>query len=108
MDGTKTTSVFRKPEFWVTAATSLCGILLACGVITPEQSDTITRCVSTVAGAVVALLSSFKFVGAQHAAKVEVFRAMCVMRLERRGEVSAQGVSSPEAEVAADARSVGL
>ena len=108
MENTNTTSVFRKPEFWVTLVTSVCGMLIAFGVLTPEQSDSITRCVSTVVGAVVALLSSFKFVGAQHAAKVEVFRAMCAMRLDTEGQFKALGAGTPEQEVAAIARSVGL
>ena len=108
MDNTNTTSVFKKPEFWVTLVTSVCGMLIAFGVLTPEQSDSITRCVSTVVGAVVALLSSFKFVGAQHAAKVEVFRAMCAMRLGKDGEFKSHAVSSPEQQVLQIARSAGL
>lgn len=105
---TKTTPVFRKPEFWVTLATGVSGLLIAFGVITPEQSDSITKCVSTVVGAVVTLLSSFKFAGTQHAAKVEVFRAMCAAQLDRDGKVTAQGVSSPAEAVSRAARSVGL
>ena len=108
MDNTNTTSVFKKPEFWMTLVTSVCGMLIAFGVLTPEQSDSITRCVSTVVGAVVALLSSFKFVGAQHAAKVEVFRAMCVLQTDRDGKFTAQNAESPAEAVAKAARSVGL
>lgn len=108
MDNTNTTSVFRKSEFWVTLVTSVCGMLIAFGVLTPEQSDSITRCVSTVVGAVMSLLSAFKFVGAQHAAKVEVFRAMCATRLDKDGQFSAQGVGTPEQQVAGIARRVGL
>lgn len=104
----KTTSVFRKSEFWVTLVTSVCGMLIAFGVLTPEQSDDIVRCVSTVVGAVVTLLSSFKFVGVQHAAKVEVFRATCAMHLDREGQFTAQGVLTPAAAVAQAAKSVGL
>lgn len=104
----KITSVFKKPEFWVTLATSLCGILIAFGVLTPEQSDTITRCVSTIVGSLVALLSSFKFTGAQHAAKVEVFRAMCAMQTNKDGQFTAQNVGTPAEAVAEAAKSVGL
>lgn len=108
MDNTNTTSVFKKPEFWVTLATSLCGMLIAFGVLTPEQSDSITKCVSTVVGSLVALLSSFKFTGAQHAAKVEVFRAMCALQANKEGQFTAQNVANSTEAVARAAQSVGL
>lgn len=108
MDNTTITSVFKKPEFWVTAVTGVCGMLLAFGVLTPEQSDSITKCVSTVVGAVVTLLSSFKFANTQHAAKVEAFRAMCALQMNKSGKFTAQGVGTPQEAVVKAARAVGL
>ena len=108
MNNTNTTSVFKKPEFWVTLATGISGLLIAFGVLTPEQSDSITKCVSTVVGAIVTLLSSFKFANAQHAAKVEAFRAMCALQLNKAGEFTAQGVETPHEAVVRAARAVGL
>ena len=55
-----------------------------------------------------ALLSSLKLVNVQHESKVEVFRAMCAMRLGKDGEFKAQGVGTPEQQVAQIARSAGL
>ena len=110
---TKTTSVFAKPEFWMTVVTSVSGLLLAFGVITPEQNQGIATYAPNLIGAALSLLSTFKFIGAQHAAKVEVFRAMCAMSFEKsaRGpseKASAQGVSTAREEVAQLARAAGL
>ena len=105
-----TTSVFRKPEFWVTVVTSLSGLLMAFGVITPSQAEGISSYAPNIIGAILALLSSTKFVGTQHAAKVEVFRAMCAMRIDKGngGGVNAQGVSSIEDEISSIACAAGL
>lgn len=112
---TKTTSVFVKPEFWMTVVTSVSGLLLAFGVITPEQSEGIATYMPNLIGALLSLLTTFKFVGTQHAARVEVFRAMCAMRLEALdrakgdpGKVTAQAAFSAEGEVARLARTAGL
>lgn len=114
---TKTTSVFTKPEFWMTLVTSVSGLLLAFGVITPEQSKGIETHVPNIIGAILSLLSTFKFVNVQHAAKVEVFRAMCAMTMEQAerakagkgdGVATAQGVSSVDEEVAKLARAAGI
>lgn len=107
-ESTKTTSVLRKPEFWMTLVTSVSGLLLAFGVITPEQSDSVTKYVPNIIGSLLALLSSFKFTGVQHAARVEVFRAMCALSLGKDGEFRAQGVGTPEEKVAGFARAAGL
>lgn len=104
----KTTSVFAKPEFWMTLVTSVSGLLLAFGVITPDQSESVAKYAPNVIGALLSLLSTFKFIGVQHAAKVEVFRAMCAMRLDKEGQFKALGAGTPEQQVASIARSVGL
>lgn len=106
MNESKTTSVFAKSEFWITAVTSISGLLMAFGIITPEQGDNLVKYVPNIIGAVMSLLSSFKFVGVQHAAKVEVFRASCAMKL---GTGSSDGVTAQSsADVCALARSAGL
>ena len=104
------TSVLLKPEFWVTVVTSVSGLLLAFGIITPEQSDGISKYAPNVIGAILALLSSTKFVSTQHSAKVEVFRAMCAMRIGKGsgGGATAQGVSSVEDEISSIACAAGL
>ena len=112
---TKTTSVFVKPEFWMTVVTSVSGLLLAFGVITPEQSEGLATYMPNLIGALLSLLSTFKFIGTQHAAKVEVFRAMCAMSMQRaelrKGSatgVTAQGVTDVESETVQFARAAGL
>ena len=109
---TKTTSVLAKPEFWLTLVTSVAGLLLVFGVITPEQNEGVAKYAPNLIGAIMSLLSSFKFINVQHAAKVEVFRAMCATNLERAarapGGVSAQSASTVQDEVAALARAAGL
>lgn len=111
---TKTTSVFVKPEFWMTVVTSVSGLLLAFGAITPEQNQGIATYAPNLIGAVLSLLSTFKFIGVQHAAKVEVFRAMCAVSMQKaelhkdNSGASALGVSSAEAEVAGMAKATGL
>ena len=114
MKTTKMTSVFTKIEFWMTIVTSVSGLLLAFGVITPEQSEGIATYVPNLIGAVLSLLSTFKFINVQQAARVEVFRAMCAMSLEKTAlgpsdhQVSAQGVSMAKEEVAQLAQAAGL
>ena len=111
---TKTTPVLMKPEFWMTLVTCVAGLLLTFGVITPEQNEGIAKYAPNLIGAIMSLLSSFKFVNVQHAAKVEVFRAMCATNLEKAsktpaGQVSAQATSSAaQAEVVQLARAAGL
>lgn len=111
---TKTTSVFTKVEFWMTVVTSVAGLLLAFGVITPEQNEGILTYAPNLIGAILSLLSTFKFINVQHAARVEVFRAMCAMSLEKAAlgpsdhKVSAQGVSMAKEEVAQLAQAAGL
>jgi len=110
----KTTSVLTKVEFWMTVVTSVAGLLLAFGVITPEQSEGILTYAPNLIGAILALLSTFKFINVQHAARVEVFRAMCAMSLEKAAlgpsdhKVSAQGVATAKEEVAQLAQAAGL
>ena len=110
----KTTSVFAKPEFWITLVTSVSGLLLAFGVITPDQAKGIETYVPNIIGCILSLLSTFKFVNTQYAAKVEVFRAMCAASLQRTelrssdGGVSAQAASSVEEDVAKFARATGI
>ena len=116
----KTTSVFAKPEFWTTFVTCVSGLLLAFGVITPEQSKGLETYVPNIIGAILSLLASFKFINVQHAAKVEVFRAMCATNLERLAAkagksdgatvsaASAASVEDPGDEVAAFAKAAGL
>ena len=108
----KTTSVFKKSEFWVTVVTSVSGLLLAFGVITPTQATTIGQYAPNLIGALLALLSGSKFVSTQSAAKTEVFRAMCAMRMaaaeKAGGEVSAKSLASVEDDVAGIARAAGL
>lgn len=101
-------SVFTKSEFWITLATSVSGLLLAFGVITDEQAHDVAKYVPNIVGALMALLSSLKLVNVQHASKVEVFRAMCAVRLGKDGEFKSQGVGTPEQQVSQIARSVGL
>ena len=109
----KTTPVFKKSEFWVTLVTSVAGLLMAFGVITPEQADTIGEHLPNIIGALISLASTSRFVSAQSEAKVEVFRAMCAMRIEARnkdpdGKLTAQGAASIEDEVLNIARMAGL
>ena len=110
----KTTSAFTKIGFWMTLVTSVAGLLLAFGVITPEQNEGIATYAPNLIGAILSLLSTFKFINVQHAAKVEVFRAMCAMSLEKAAsgpadhKVSAQGVSTAKEEVAQLAQAAGL
>lgn len=106
----KTTSVFKKSEFWVTVVTSISGLLMAFGVLTPEQANGVSSYAPNIIGAILALFSSTKFVGTQHSAKVEVFRAMCAMRIDKGngGGATAQGVSSVEDEISSIACAAGL
>ena len=104
-----TTSIFSKSEFWITAITSIAGLLMAFGIITPEQNNSVTQYVPNIIGALMSLLSSSKFVATQHNAKVEVFRAMCALQLSGKGgEVTAQGVGGPENTTLALAKAAGL
>lgn len=110
---TKTTSVFTKPEFWLTLVTSVSGLLLAFGVITPEQNEGLAKYAPNLIGAILSLLSTFKFIGTQHAAKVEVFRAMCALSLEKAalgsgGKASAQAAESVVDETTRLAKAAGL
>lgn len=113
-DNAKTTSVLAKPEFWMTLVTSVAGLLLAFGVITPDQAKGIEAYVPNIIGGILSLLSTFKFVNTQHAAKVEVFRAMCAASMQRNeirradGGVTAQSASSVEEDVAKLARATGI
>lgn len=103
------TSVIKKPEFWMTLVTSVSGLLLAFGVITPEQADGIGAYAPNIIGAILSLLSTAKFINAQTTAKVEVFRAMCAMKLEKKGgDVTAQGARTVEDDVLNIARMAGL
>lgn len=110
----KTTSVLTKVEFWMTVVTSVAGLLLAFGVITPEQDEGILTYAPNLIGAILSLLSTFKFISVQHAARVEVFRAMCAMSLEKAApgpadrKVSAQGIATAKEEVAQLAQAAGL
>ena len=109
----KTTSVFAKVEFWMTVVTSVSGLLLAFGVITPEQNEGLAKYAPNLIGAILSLLSTFKFIGTQHAARVEVFRAMCAMSLEKAalgsgGKASAQAAESVVDETARLAKAAGL
>jgi len=118
----KTTSVFAKAEFWLTVVTSVAGLLLAFGVITPEQNEGIATYAPNLIGAILSILSTFKFINVQHAARVEVFRAMCATNLEKAAMHSDRvkdgagddGVSpmavagAAQGEVAAMAKAVGL
>ena len=123
-NASSTTSVFVKPEFWATFVTCVSGLLLAFGVITPEQSKGLETYVPNIIGAILSLLSSFKFINVQHSAKVEVFRAMCATNLAKTearmasikdGSVPAGAVAAlalteddAEREVSALARAAGL
>lgn len=110
----KPTPAYKKPEFWTTLLTSVAGLFLAFGAITPEQAKGIGEYVPNIIGALMSLLSTFKFVGTQHAAKVEVFRAMCAASMQRaemqraKPGATAQGVSDPKAEIARLAQAAGL
>lgn len=110
----KTTSVFRKPEFWTTVVTGVSGLLLAFGVITPIQAGGIAEYAPQLIGALMAIISGSKFVNTQRDEKVEVFRAMCAMRLEqaaraeKAGQVSALSATPAEEQVAGLARAAGL
>jgi len=107
----KTTSVFKKPEFWASVVTSVSGLLLAFGIITPDQAKGVNEYVPNIIGALLSLLSTMKFIGAQTTAKIEVFRAMCTMQIERNangGNPTAQGVSSTEDEIGRLAKASGL
>jgi len=114
MKKSKTTAVAAKPEFWTTLVTSVAGLLLAFGIITPDQAKDVGQYVPNIIGALMALLSAFKFVGTQHAAKVEVFRAMCAAAMQRaemqraKPGATAQSAVSVEDEVSALAQAAGL
>lgn len=54
-EGKKTT------EFYLTIAVSALGILTATGLITPEQSSTLTTSLTQIVGAVVAGFASFGY-----------------------------------------------
>lgn len=102
------TSVLLKSEFWVTVVMAVSGLLMAFGVITKDQASGIEKYMPNVIGAVLSLLSSLGFVRTQHAAKVEVFRALCAANLDRDGQFRAQGAGTPEDRVREAAASVGL
>ena len=107
----KTTSVLAKPEFWVTLVTSVSGLLLAFGVITPEQAKGVEAYAPNIIGGLLSLLSTTKFISAQTATRVEVFRALCAMRLEARTQgapVSAQSLAANDNDILHAARAVGL
>ncbi len=115
MDNTpKTTSVFKKPEFWMTVVTSVSGLLLAFGVITPATASGIAEFAPQLIGALMAIISGSKFINTQRDEKVEVFRAMCAMRMEqaakaeKAGQPSALSAASAEDQVAEIARIAGL
>lgn len=123
-NATSAASVLTKPEFWATFVTCVSGLLLAFGVITPEQSKGLEIYVPNIIGAILSLLSSFKFINVQHAARVEVFRAMCATNLAKTearvagikdgsvpaGAVAALALTEDDAqrEVSALARAAGL
>lgn len=113
-DNVNTTPAFRKPEFWLTLTTSVAGLLLAFGIITPDQAKDVGEYVPNIIGALMSLLASFKFINTQHAAKVEVFRAMCSAAMQRaelaagNPGASAQGVAPADGGVAKLARAAGL
>lgn len=102
------TSVLLKSEFWVTVVTAVSGLLMAFGVITQDQSDSIAKYVPNMIGALLSLISSLGFVKTQHAAKVEVFRALCAANMDKDGQFRAQGVGAAEDRVREAASSVGL
>ncbi len=102
------TSVLMKSEFWVTAVMAVSGLLMAFGVITQDQASGIEKYMPNVIGAVLSLLSSLGFVKTQHAAKVEVFRALCAATLGKDGQFRVQGVGTAEDRVHEAAASVGL
>lgn len=110
----KTTSVFKKPEFWTTVVTGVSGLLLAFGVITPAAASGIAEFAPQLIGALMALIAGSKFVNTQRDEKIEVFRAMCAMRLEqatraeKAGQVSAFSTTPAEDQVADLARVAGL
>ena len=79
----KTTSVFKKPEFWTTVVTGVSGLLLAFGVITPAAAGGIAEYAPQLIGALMAIISGSKFANTQRDEKVEVFRAMCAMHMEQ-------------------------
>lgn len=104
----KTTPVWKKSEFWTTVTTSVSGLLLAFGIITPAQAGSVAQFAPNIIGALLALLSTSKFVETQHREKIEVFRAMCALGSEKQGEVTTQGLETAEDRVADIARAVGL
>lgn len=107
------TPIWRKSEFWVSLVTNITGILMAFGVVSTEQKDAITSCIPQVVGGVVALLSAFKFINVQQAAKAEAFKAMCAMRLSSQqprqapSALAAQALAVQE-DVCGIAKTVGL
>ena len=113
-DKPKTTSVFMKPEFWTAVVTGVSGLLLAFGVITPAAAGGIAEFAPQLIGALMAIISGSKFINSQRDEKVEVFRAMCAMRMEqaakaeKAGQPSALAATPVEDQVAAIARIAGL
>lgn len=47
-------SGIKTSEFWVSVVVSILGVLVALGVITPEQQGTLSESVNQIAGAIMA------------------------------------------------------
>ncbi len=61
--GVKTT------EFWVTVLVQVIGVILALGVVTPDQADTLTKAVTQGSGIIAMLISAFAYTKGRAAVK---------------------------------------
>lgn len=51
----------KSTEFYVTVGVQIIGVILALGVVTPEQADTLTQAITQGGGIVAMLISAFAY-----------------------------------------------
>lgn len=71
------TPFYRKSEFWVALCTGVTGVLICCGVVTPEKASDINVAVQQIVGGVMTIASALRYMTGQTRAKTEVFHEMC-------------------------------
>ena len=62
VDVTKIKSGYKTTEFWVTVASAVCGVLVAIGKITPEQSSTAVSTIVPLVGLGMAALPTITYI----------------------------------------------
>jgi uncharacterized NAD-dependent epimerase/dehydratase family protein len=59
----------KSTEFYVTVGVQIVGVILALGVVTPEQADTLTKAITQGAGVIAMLISAFSYAKSRAAVK---------------------------------------